>query len=342
MKPFDIDGEKMNIYANIKQADGINKKVLIDSIKFEPLFVNTFEYKLDKIIDNNNVLLRLKKRLLVEYLLLYPEQIYNHINCKLTSKNKIRFIENKIKLLKEFSVDFDGTETCFGANKVFEMPCNGIIGKIKEFENNQNRNFDLSNDNFLDNFLNVANYCNKNNFENINKLLFSCPENDETLCTYICKPETNRLWECFLVLVYNKFLDYLELDLENEKNNNNDLNYSEVFPKEMELILRNIHKEFNNELFDNIDIINFLDLFKLNTQKKLSFKKDCIALFAILISNYEKCHNKKIGAFADWYHNSFGGNYAENKRKKLKRKSEYLEKINKFHKDNPPPEIKDI
>ena len=111
----------------------------------------------------------------------------------------------------------------------------------------------------------------------------------------------------------------------------------EIFPKEMEPILKNIHKEFNNELFDNIDIIDFLDLFKLNTQKKLTFKKDCIALFAILISKYEKCHNKKIGAFADWYNKTFGGNYKENKAKKPIRKSEYLEIFDEFLKKNPPP-----
>ncbi len=264
------EGIKVNF--GIRQANGNIKRHLVDVIPYEPLFDKEAENKIDKIIDGNNLLLYLKQLLLVEYNMLYHMRKSVHIDRKQTSTNKIRFIENEIKLLEEISIDFDGKSKFVGQNHyTVELPDYGIIGKIKDFENDQKRQFDKSNDYFFKEFIAVAEFGLINKFENAHDLLFICPDKDKHQYTYNCRPETSRFWECFLVIVYNRIKDYLEFDLDKEINNLNTqikINLIKGFDCKLKNI-DEIHTQMTASNFIVSDLEDFKAIFSKEIVKKI-------------------------------------------------------------------------
>jgi len=142
------------------------------------------------------------------------------------------------------------------------------------------------------------------------------------------------------VPLYQLSLDYLKYLEKHIKEKRAEKQGTDIFSKEMKPILVNIHTEFNETLFENIELTDFLELFKLNTNKKIVLKKECKTLFAILISEYETHHIIKKGAFADWYNTTIGGSYNTMKKKDIKKNTDILQRIKDFHKKNPPSLIK--
>ena len=144
------------------------------------------------------------------------------------------------------------------------------------------------------------------------------------------------------VPLYQLSLDYLKYLEKYIKEKRAEKQGTDIFPKEMKPILVNIHNAFNEVLFNNIELTDFLELFKLNSKnkRKLEIKNELKSHFVYLIIEYEKCHIIKKGTFADWYKTTIGGSYNTMKRKEIKKNIDILQRIKDFHKNNPPSLIK--
>jgi len=144
------------------------------------------------------------------------------------------------------------------------------------------------------------------------------------------------------VPLYQLSLDYLKYLEKHIKEKRAEKQGTDIFSKEMKPILVNIHTEFNETLFENIELTDFLELFKLNSKnkRKLEIKNELKSHFVYLIVEYEKCHIIKKGTFADWYKTTIGGSYNTMKRKEIKKNIDILQRIKDFHKNNPPSLIK--